>query len=682
MRRFIQPGKRISSFTRTFARMRWALNFDGVGVRGVLASRAINPDGDIDIEFSTGPNAVGNIGTEYCVISQCLSNNFSAKEFRLYFNTSTNALQAQVGGTYQASSAAVTLKPNTDYRFLLRGALIEVFVNGELTSSTPFTRGVSREAAAVTVVGAETHGSATTFRAPFKGELYNVRVNGIRWPMADRNQAIQLPEPSGLGAELLVNPSVASDGSGWGKDSITVRSLSSNHFRLTNTRASYAGAIFQTIPTTIGNKYVIRFKVGFQTGGTNFRVSINSTAAVQYTGDLLAANYTVSDQYLFVVFIATTTSATVRLLCNSSGEGSYVDVLDLTVKPLGTCNPMTISNATSANWMQVVDDYVRKFRSLLNFDGVGIRGALANRVINPDGDNTFEFWSPETSGVIIAQNIVATVNLREFTLYGDALGLYMNIGGVDNVICTAAQGFELGKKYWLTLVGSNFTLAKNTESNIIRSASFTKGAAREPTAQTIIGARANGTASAFSTYFKGIQRDIKINGTLWPIADRNQSIQLPDPSGLGAELLNTSPFLEPNGYVNTIVTTGINSFKVLAPASGATRAAKAFVLPSVSETTILEFDFISKDPDALLSVFVRDGSVVGGGAVTFSGNISALGKHRFLVTNSSMVEKNILFAVNVPCTFEVRNISIKPLGACNPLTLANVTSANWEDLEI
>lgn len=662
MRRFVNPGKRIASFTRTFARMRWALMFDGVGVRGQLANRAINPDGDIDIEWEQLDYDTTSFGAS-SIVTQCLTATFASRELMLRIE-SNESIALYLGGNIVTTP--VNFYGTGKWRITLIGSSWIVYKNGLVVHSASFTRGAAREPSAQTVIGARNNGG--TFVDYKKGTLYNVKINGTRWPMADRNQAIQLPEPSGLGGELITPELLANPNE-------------------KGTQWSYlGGGRWQLIGD--GSLNQLRFISSAEQPNAGFlEFEIESlTGIILCTDDAIGSAQfnTVGLKRYFYTTKANGGNALGAATIFKRFPGSVASCIikNISFKPLGTCNPMTISNATSANWMQVVDDYVRKFRSLLNFDGVGIRGALANRVINPDGDNTFEFWSPETSGVIIAQNIVATVNLREFTLYGDALGLYMNIGGVDNVICTAAQGFELGKKYWLTLVGSNFTLAKNTESNIIRSASFTKGAAREPTAQTIIGARANGTASAFSTYFKGIQRDIKINGTLWPIADRNQSIQLPDPSGLGAELLNTSPFLEPNGYVNTIVTTGINSFKVLAPASGATRAAKAFVLPSVSETTILEFDFISKDPDALLSVFVRDGSIVGGGAVTFSGNISALGKHRFLVTNSSMVEKNILFAVNVPCTFEVRNISIKPLGTCNPLTLANVTSANWEDLEI
>lgn len=331
------------------SKFRKVLNFDGVGIRGVLANRAINLDGDIDIEFYT-PAVVGAV-TERVIISQQISTTNANQEFRLYISGSTGNLIVNLGGTFTGIANNGQFQANQRLRLLISGGSRWLYrTDGTIISSGAAPVGAAREPTAQTVLGARTSGTIGTYSQHVDGIQRDIKINGTLWPIADRNQSIQLPEPSGLGAELLVNPTASENGASWGKTNITVQSLSSNSFRLTNTQASYAGAIFQTIPTTIGDKYVIRFKVGFQTANTNFRVSINSTAAAIYTGDLLAANYTVSEQYLFVVFTATTTSATVRLLCNSSNAGSYVDVSELTVKPLGNCNPMTISNATSANW--------------------------------------------------------------------------------------------------------------------------------------------------------------------------------------------------------------------------------------------------------------------------------------------------------------------------------------------
>lgn len=183
-------------------------------------------------------------------------------------------------------------------------------------------------------------------------------------------------------------------------------------------------------------------------------------------------------------------------------------------------------------------------RWALNFDGVGIRGVLANRAINVDGDNTFEFWSPDSfasASTVIAQNISNTSASREFHLYvSNVGGLEIIFGGTVTLLCTAAQGFEPNKKYWLSLVGATFTLAKESNTNIIRTGSYVKGVAREPLAVTCIGARTDGAIGTYSIFAKGIQRDVKINGTLWPMADRNQSIQPSVPAGNNMTISNAT----------------------------------------------------------------------------------------------------------------------------------------------
>lgn len=671
MRRFVNPGKRIASFTRSFARLRWALNFDGVGVRGALSQRAINPDGDNSFEFYA-PSA----GGLQSIIMQTLSTSGAGREFGLYFDSNLNGgtLIMNYGGAFNSlCNAAQGFEIGKKYWLTLIGTTFSLAKENPLNvvRSGSFTRGAVREPAAVTIVGSLSNGSGG-FSSFFQGVQRDVKINGVRWPMADRNQTIQLPEPSGLGAELLVNPSVASDGSSWGKDSITVQSLSSNHFRLTNARSSYAGAIFQTIPTTIGNKYVIRFKVGFQTAGTNFRVSINSTAAAQYTGDLLAANYTVSDQYLFVVFIATTTSATVRLLCNSSGAGSYVDVLDLTVKPLDTCNPMTISNATSANWMQVVDDYVRKFRKVLRFDGVGVRGALANRAIDPDGDIDIEWEqrSVDTSSIrgIVTQCLASNWPLREFNLRWVSGALMLSIGGVD-IVSSSDNVLSTNGRWRVVYAGDAISVYLNG-ALVFASSGRSRGAARESGAKTNIGFR--DAAGSYLEHTLGYIYNLKINGILWPIADANQTIQLPEPSGLGEELITPYVLENPALAGNQWSYLGNGRWRLV---SDGTLNDLIFVLAmNQPESGYVEFEI-----EYITGSITCSQNAVGGSV------FSDAGLKRFLYTSKGVSNANVFIfkrANNTSPTCIIKNISFKPLGTCNPITLANVTSANWEDLEV
>lgn len=178
------------------------------------------------------------------------------------------------------------------------------------------------------------------------------------------------------------------------------------------------------------------------------------------------------------------------------------------------------------------------------FDGVDDYGVLANRAINPDGDNNFVFWSPDESAsstTIISQNVSGVISSREFQLYISSSGtLEIIFGGQVTQLCTRLEGYKPNKKYYLDLKGNTFTLAEGARTNIVRTSSFVKGSAREPNAVTVIGARTNGSVGAYSVFSKGLQYDLEINGTLWPIADRNQTIQPSIPAGNPLTLVNTT----------------------------------------------------------------------------------------------------------------------------------------------
>lgn len=177
--------------------IRWAYNFDGVDDRGQLQFRAINPDGDIDIEWTQiGVSNVG--GSPQIIVTQSLSATIASREFVLRWNGNSGGLQLSVGG-----AGLVLAVPCLDgkYRIIYSGETYTVFYNGVLSGTGSFTRGTVREPTAVTLVGCRNNaGSFTEF---VLGRLYDVRINGVLYPIADRNQAIQLPQPSGLGPELI-----------------------------------------------------------------------------------------------------------------------------------------------------------------------------------------------------------------------------------------------------------------------------------------------------------------------------------------------------------------------------------------------------------------------------------------------------------------------------------------------
>ena len=181
-------------------------------------------------------------------------------------------------------------------------------------------------------------------------------------------------------------------------------------------------------------------------------------------------------------------------------------------------------------------------RWVYNFDGVDDRGSLQFRAINPDGDNTFEFWSPDNFSAfrgVICQSISATTSAREFTLVTGSYGLLVRLGGTETVIMSLAQGFKQSTRYGLTLIGNTAQVFEGgLGGTLVRTTTFSRGVAREPAANTVIGCIPSG--AGFGNFFQGLQYDVRINGTLWPMADRNQSIQSSIPAGNNMTLVNTT----------------------------------------------------------------------------------------------------------------------------------------------
>lgn len=256
---------------------RWVYSFDGVDDRALPSFKAINVESDIDISFRTGPTVTWG-SADRTVVSQCLTATFggaTGKEFTLYFNAVNGGLQGLIGGNFTPTAVSAPLTPNSRYRWQLIGQALKVWFNDVLVLNTTVTRGTAREATAQTVVGAQTHGAVNTFRGYFIGQIFDMSFNGVLWPMADRNQSIQLPQPSGLGAELITlsvleNPVVK--GSQWtylgGGRWQFVGDGSSNELR------------FLTISETPAQGF-LEFEVESYTGAGQMRVS----AVVQGSGD-------------------------------------------------------------------------------------------------------------------------------------------------------------------------------------------------------------------------------------------------------------------------------------------------------------------------------------------------------------------------------------------------------------
>lgn len=190
-------GALSSRITRVARALRYAYNFDGVDDYAALTVRAINPDGDIDIEFTTGKTIT--LGTSRAIVSQNISNNGTAHEF-VIFMTASGSLLYRLGGA--TAAIAVTLQPKQRYRIRLVGTSLQTFTNDALSASQTFARGTAREPTALTAIGASANG-AGGFAYFWADQLFDVKINGVHYAMDNPKAGLQLPTPRNLGAELL-----------------------------------------------------------------------------------------------------------------------------------------------------------------------------------------------------------------------------------------------------------------------------------------------------------------------------------------------------------------------------------------------------------------------------------------------------------------------------------------------
>lgn len=179
--------------------IRFAPNFDGVDDFGVLANRAINPDGDIDIEWYQASMPAS--GTR-AIVNQCDSATIASREFNLRWNAGFLEMAIGGGGVINPAASDNVQPAIGRWRVTYSGLLVRVFFNGALVFSRyDRTRGTAREPAAPTRVFSRNNGGS--FLEHQQGIIYNIRINGTLWRMADRNQAIQPSTPAGNNMTLV-----------------------------------------------------------------------------------------------------------------------------------------------------------------------------------------------------------------------------------------------------------------------------------------------------------------------------------------------------------------------------------------------------------------------------------------------------------------------------------------------
>jgi WD40 repeat protein len=317
-------------------------------------------------------------------------------------------------------------------------------------------------------------------------------------------------------------------------------------------------------------------------------------------------------------------------------------------------------------------NYYDVTRSVYNFDGVDDYGVLATRAINPDSDIDISWYQVAlpASGtrVIITQCDSATLAIREFNFRWNSSALEMLVGGVAVIATADSVSASIG--LWRVFY-SGTTVQVFLNGVLIRTLTGrTRGAAREPAAPTRIGVRNNG--GSLLEFYQGIIYNIRINGVLWQMSERNQNILLPTPTGLSAELI--TPTVLANPAVKGSQWTFLGDGRWQYVGDGTLNELRFIVSPSQPEAGYLEFEVES-----------ITGSMVCNTVGSTNAQFNSVGMKRYFYTqklNSTSDGNTIVFkrVAGITASCIIKNISFKPLGTCNPLQLINTTSDRWQEI--
>ena len=168
-----------------------------------------------------------------------------------------------------------------------------------------------------------------------------------------------------------------------------------------------------------------------------------------------------------------------------------------------------------------------------------------------------------------------------------------------------------------------------------------------------------------SNRFIGVIKDFRINGHLYPINDPTSNIQLAEPSGLGAELITQHVLENPSFADPAWVYLGEGRWSAENLSLGSLR----FFPVSDNPNGFLEFEIESITGLLTCTVSAVAGSV-----------FNSVGVKRFFYTedvNANKIEFKRA-AGTISCI--IKNISFKPLGTANPLTLVNTNSERWSKI--
>ena len=189
----IQPIVKGINLSPSPPQPRYAPYFDGLTQHMVLAERAIDVEGDINIEFWTPSFKAGRTQT---IISQATSPDSREREFDLLSNGNNQLRFLCCGNGYVTLAEPDEWRESSKYRLTLIGttlSLTEIKTQATV-SSFSFTRGSAREPGAVTLIGVREYAGINSW---FEGLMPDIKINGTYWSLNQRNNPVQPSIPAG-----------------------------------------------------------------------------------------------------------------------------------------------------------------------------------------------------------------------------------------------------------------------------------------------------------------------------------------------------------------------------------------------------------------------------------------------------------------------------------------------------
>jgi hypothetical protein len=138
----------------------------------------------------------------------------------------------------------------------------------------------------------------------------------------------------GYGPELVTNGDFSDGTTGWDTDGNPVVNRGVVTIPIDNATTEY---IEQTLSTVSGKTYIVSYDyINADATGRGIRTSANDGTSGNFNGDLAAENITLgnSNGNVELVFTATSSNSTVRIICNTSTNGAFVSIDNVSVREM------------------------------------------------------------------------------------------------------------------------------------------------------------------------------------------------------------------------------------------------------------------------------------------------------------------------------------------------------------